>query len=233
MRPISEIQATLANLGGAPANTIPNSEQEAVIKEALEFLPEFCFEVWKNKGYRTRGKDATLGCSHYWAVLDTCRIDMTNGLVFLDQKSRYAKNLLTLWMCHTGIKTDEDAVCKDKVLIQRAISSLRRWCTEQRKRRDGDQSAEDQTDYPTSYEFKDLVHDAVFKGRSKYRASASKFRKMVLKEHGEELKKFTEFSSGPQFLKLLTTWAEINDREFFTVTKHPNGKNSEFTLELV
>jgi hypothetical protein len=175
MGPISEIKAALANIGGAPANTIPNSEQEAVIAEALEFLPEFCLKVFKNKGYRTRGKDETLGNSHYWAVLDTCRIDTTNGLVFLGKKCRYAKNLLTVWMCHTGIETDQGAVCRDKVLIQRAISSLRRWCTEQRKKRDGGEP--EVTDYPTNYDFKDAVYEAVFKGKDliSHRASARTF----------------------------------------------------------
>src|SRR5260221_2207669 len=133
MRPISEIKATLARLGGAPSGTIPHSAQESVIREALGLLPEFCKTVFQKSGCLSNGRGESKDRSHYWVVPDTCRIDKNNGLVFLNQKSRRAFNLLTIWMAHTEIPLDDDGICRDKVLIERSISTLRRWCEATRK----------------------------------------------------------------------------------------------------
>jgi hypothetical protein len=232
---IAEAKARLARLGGAPSGTIPNSAQESVIKSALDLLPEFCKEVFQKTGCLSNGRGISKDNSHYWVVPDMCRIDCNTGLFFLNQKSRRALNLLTVWMAHTGIPLDDDGVCRDKVMIERAISTLRRWCEETRKKKE-----EAGGYYPGSSDFKELVWGTVFTGetagftgKSSYRRSAREFWKAVQNAVGkEDCEQFEELSSAIQFRKMLSHWAKIKDTKFFTVTEHTRSKNTTFTLSL-
>lgn len=224
---IEEIKVRLAKIKERE-NRIPNSEQESVIGQAAELPAEFCKEVFGNPGFQSDGRGPTKGASHYWVVPDKCRIDRERGLCFLESKSKKAFNLLTIWMMHTGIPLDENGVCRDKVQIRKAITSLRSWCEEVSKKK-----AEEQFDLEAYLlGLKEWVHDAVFQnGRIFFKGTAEQIREMVKTVDGDLFDGIPPFASRREFLKLLQFW--IGDRKFFNVHMDWWGKKRVFTLALM
>jgi hypothetical protein len=238
---IEEAKARLAKLGGAPSGTIPNSAQESVIREALELLPEFCKTVFQKTGCLSNGRGKSKDNSHYWVVPDMCRIDRNNGLFFLNQKSRRALNLLTIWMAYTDIPLDDDGICRDKVLIERSISTLRRWCEATRKEKA--QKKEIETLTPSEMVLKDFyadpkeanrvlkewVADAVFRsGRTFFKGTSEQIRELVKKEDEENFVGHEFFRSRRLFLRILETW--VGKRRYFGLKMDKWGKKRVFSL---
>jgi hypothetical protein len=80
-------------------------------------------------------------------------------------------------MLHTGIPLDENAQCRDKAQIRKAITSLRAWCEEITK-----QKAEKKFD-PDAYllGLKEWVHEGVFQlsHRNRYNRQLQKRRSPI------------------------------------------------------
>jgi hypothetical protein len=225
---VDDIKTRLAQIGKAPSGSIPNSEQEAIIQRTLGNLPEFCFEVFRECGFQSDGRGETKGLSHYWVVPDKVRIDRKTGLCFLEQKSRQAFNLLTVWMAHNGIPLDDKSQCRDKVLIKRAITSLRSWCEtiESQKAANGFN--------PEAYllVLKEWVYDAVFQnGRIFFKGTSEQIREMMKAVDGDLFSGHPLFASRRGFLQFLESWQ--GDRNFFNVHMDKWGKKRVFTLALM
>jgi hypothetical protein len=227
---VEQAKAALARIGGAPSGTIPKSAQESVIRETLELLPEFCKKVFGKSGFPSNGRGKSKGNSHYWVVPDMCRIDRERGLCFLEQKSRYALNLLTVWMAHTGIPIDDQGICRDKVLIERSISTLRRWCGGIRNEKEKRAKEEESSSAP-GWMLKKWVSDAVFRdGRSSFKGTSEKIRKLV-SSYWDWFDEVPSFSSRRLFLELLESWQV--DRQVFTLKMNQWGKKRVFYLDLL
>jgi len=172
-----------------------------------------------------------------------CRIDRERGLFFLNQKSRRALNLLTIWMAHTGIPLDDEGICKDKVLIERSISTLRRWCEATRKEKAEKKDIETLTAsemvlkdfYPDPKEanrvLKMWVANAVFRsGRTFFKGTSEQLRELVKKEDEEIFAGHEFFRSRRLFLRLLETW--VGKQRCFGLKMDKWGKKRVFSLSL-
>jgi hypothetical protein len=227
---IERIKDLLAKAQGGKNHIREN--QEAVIKRTLGNLPEFCRTVFGVAGHKSAGKkDPETGerpVSHYWVVPGEGRICTNTGLFFPMQKSRWARNILTIWMLHQGVELDDNFQCRDKATIERSIKSLDRW-------NDGfEVTEEDSTGYgPEDFaKLKQLVSLAVFSdGRKSFKGTAKQIRKLVedLAEENGVIVDSPLFNSSRQFIAVLESWRGYN--ELFTVMLEKYGKVRRFTLE--